>query len=105
MTPILALYVYSPTTFKTNRTIESEQGQKYHPGDVNLGPGIYRLEADAKIAALDAKATNGTAPHDLVIVNGTKNHPTDPPARALQTFGIDRIKAFLSGEGDDDMFG
>jgi hypothetical protein len=94
---IIALYVYAPTTFKTDTQIEAMGGASYAAGEVNLPPGIYRIDAGARLVP-----ATGTG-HEVVLVNGTKGGYPDPPLRALQ-YGNqtkDQIIQFLGGAGHE----
>lgn len=101
---ITVLYVYSPTTFKTDVKIESISAQLFNSGVVDLEPGIYRLAGNASVSATSrtsgAIGDHEILTHDIrITADGTKTSYPDPPLRAAQMVGRDNIKAFLQGQG------
>jgi len=99
MNNMTALYVYSPTTFKTNKKIEPMSGASHPPGEVQLQPGIYRVKGEA-----DVKATNDpTASNHSIITFDTKNGFPDPPKAAMQLSNMtaDDLRNFFDGAGDE----
>jgi hypothetical protein len=106
---ITVLYVYSPTTFKTDVKIESMAGQLFNSGLVDLAPGVYRLDGAGKAAP--TSRTNGAIgdhqilEHNIVVAaDGTKTSYPDPPLRAAEQLGQYQIKAFLQGQGEEIRF-
>jgi hypothetical protein len=96
---IIALYVYSPTTFNTNTKIEPMTGVPHAAGEVKLPPGIYRLPGDATVVA-----ANGAMPSDYALepLGDIKGGWPDPPLQALQQHNqtVHSVRAFLTGTGD-----
>jgi hypothetical protein len=104
---IVALYVYSQTTFKTDTRIESMAGHTYDPGVVTLPRGLYRLASAANIEVMQRAPGPGyiapdIVPHDVVVQpNGTKTIWPDPPAEAAKRLGLSgsEIGAFVQAAG------
>ena len=94
-----ALYVYSPTTFRTNRNIEPMVGAPHSPGEVQLQPGIYRISGDASVEAMN----DPTASKHKLVTFDTKGGTPDPPNEAMQLHSSpDDIRNFFSSLGADD---
>ena len=95
---VTALYVYSPTTFKSDKNIEPMAGTPHAAGEVHLSPGIYRLTGGANIVA--ANGAHGSS-YSIVPLGDTKGTWPDPPLQAIQQHNTsaDEIKNFLSGTG------
>jgi hypothetical protein len=99
---MIALYVYSSTTFETDSAIESMDGTLFKGDEVTLEPGVYRLKDGATITgAKESSATN----FDIVPF-GTKTKWPDPsllavPDRAVELLhtSADAIKIFLEDAG------
>jgi len=103
---MIALYVYSPTTFQTDSAIESMDGTLFKGDQVThqatLEPGVYRLKDGATITG--AKGSSATS-FDIVPL-GTKTKWPDPslvtvPDRAVELLhtSADAIKIFLDDAG------
>jgi len=101
---ITALYVYSPTTFKTHAKIDSMDGTRIIADKVThqitLAPGVYRLKAGAKIEGVTG--ANKSA-YDVVALAGKTGWP-DPPQGAFQVLKKSRtdLEAFLMDAGEED---
>jgi hypothetical protein len=99
MSKIVALYVYSPTEFTTDTTIETIDGRTLAPDRdhrVTLAAGLYRFREGAKVTPVQQLEGDG---FDTNI--HTKGDPGDPPLRALERLNLTRtqIDAFLNGAG------
>lgn len=97
---IIALYVYSPTMFQTDMKIESMFGTPVDAGEVDLQPGIYRVEANANLVSMTGVQGSG---YTRVTLGGTKGGWPDPPLQAIQQNHTtkEEVMAFLGGEGDE----
>ena len=95
---VTALYVYSPTTFTTDKHIEPMVGTPHAAGEVHLPPGIYRAAGDANVVA--ANGAHGSN-YSIVPLSDTKGTWPDPPLQAIQQHNTtaDEIKNFLGGTG------
>jgi len=100
---ITALYVYSPTTFKTHAKIDSMDGKRIIADKVThqitLDPGVYRLKAGAKIEGVTGANKSG---YDVVTLAGKTTWP-DPPQGVFQVLKKSRaeLEAFLMDAGDE----
>jgi hypothetical protein len=98
---ITALYVYSPTTFKTHAKIDSMDGTRIIADKVThhitLDPGVYRLKAGAKIEGVTGSIQSG---YDVVDLAGKTGWP-DPPQGAFQVLKKSNaeLQAFLMDAG------
>jgi hypothetical protein len=101
---VIALYVFSPTTFTTNSTIEALTGGSYTAGEVTLNPGVYRLAEGATIVANSARTASRGESFFQGSVEGTKGGWPDPPQQAIDQFGMTQIKNFLGGAGEANTF-
>jgi hypothetical protein len=96
---ITALYVYSPTTFRSDAKIESMTGATHAAGEVSLPPGIYRVPAGANLVAANGAESSS---HSIVALGGTKGGLPDPPLEALQQSNMtaEEIINFFGGTGE-----
>jgi hypothetical protein len=102
---LIALYVYSPTTFTTDKPIEAMSGALEKSGEVELQPGVYRINADANL--VPAPGTSASAFEVVAASGGTKGGWPDPPARVvtLLSTSTTEIHTFLTGAGQADELG
>lgn len=96
---LLALFIYSPTTIQSSQALETETGTQIPPGAINLQPGIYRALAEVSVASSEPWATAVQSSYEVAVF--TKTNWPDPPAQAVQQFGLSRIEGFLRGLGDE----
>lgn len=102
---IIALYVHSPTTFKTDTRIESTLGRFTGTGLVTLQPGVYRVVGGATVEVAQPTRSPGfiepeVVEYTTVITNGTKTIYPDPPKQQLG-LNASQIKAFLDAAGEE----
>jgi hypothetical protein len=95
---IIALYVYSPTTFTTDTPIEPMIGAPISAGEVTLQPGVYRLAAGAKLDAQTQTRARGET-YSVVPLTDDKGGLPDPPLLVSEQYTRDEIAAFLTGAG------
>ena len=103
---IIALYVHSTTTFKTDTRIESTLGTFTGTGLVTLQPGVYRVAGGAIVdLAQPTRSPGFIAPeiveYTTVISNGTKTIYPDPPKQQRLGLSAAQIKAFVESAGDE----
>jgi hypothetical protein len=102
---IIALYVHSTTTFKTDTRIESTLGDFTGTGLVTLQPGLYRVGGGATVEVAQPTTSPGFIEPELVeyttvIADGTKTIYPDPPQQQLGLNAL-QIKAFLDAAGEE----
>lgn len=101
---IIALYVHSTTTFKTDTRIESTLGKFTGTGLVTLQPGVYRVVGGANVAVAQPTRSPGfiepeVVEYTTVVTNGTKTIYPDPPKEQLGLSAA-QIKAFVNAAGE-----
>jgi hypothetical protein len=101
---LIALYVYSPTSFKVNHALEGLGKGVVKPADITSGhivlePGVYRLPATTKLTP-----TKGPD-FEVVPLADDKHQWPDPPLQARTKFKLthSEIVAFLSGTGEESV--
>jgi hypothetical protein len=100
---LIALYVYSPTSFKVDKAFEGLGKGVIKPtdrtsGHIVLEPGVYRLSAKAKLTP-----TKGPG-FEIVPLADDKHQWPDPPLQAKTLKPHAEIVAFLTGTGDEIEF-
>jgi hypothetical protein len=100
MNTVKALYVYSPTTFHTDRQIEAMSGSPHPPGEVRLPPGIYRASGNANVVAKNEVPSSAYS----IFTFDTKGGTPDPPQQAMQlnNASAEDIRNFFNSLGEAD---
>jgi len=96
---ITALYVYSPTTFQSDKHIEPMSGAPHAPGEVRLSPGIYRLPGNANVVAKNGAPNSAYS----IVALDTKGGFPDPPQQALMQHNMtaEQVNNFFGGTGKE----